>query len=623
MRKSNADQIEIVSQYLSIESQYALIINGKYGIGKTHFFKTELEPMIRNSSLPSDGSKKYIPVHISLFGLKSLQDIQEAIILELYPILKAKKMKLAIGITKSIARGLASLWQLGDLNDYIEDGKKAANGLLNYNAIALCFDDLDRRSEDLSLKDILGFINTLVENQGAKVLIIANDEQLNTNPQYTMNREKVIGVSVQFEPNVVDTCNEIIKGKYSNSGDKKYFNFLTENINHLSDIVSLNENNFRNLIYFLEHFKLIFYSLELNKSLTVRREERLKSILHFTLSVAIEYKLGKLHSNNKEEIKNVKHGEFYVNRLLKSMNDKDKEDEKKTFKEYFYNKYFQSIRYNYYESIFNYILGIKALDSNLLKKELEEYFPETKMYPQDHLLDKLMYLDCLKLSDLEYRNATMEMLKYADEGTYRLDQYATVFHFAVRFKNILNFNVDKLKNRVLRGVNQGLKNHLYNSHLHRVLSVNNDTEFKEETLEIIKYCIEKNDALKVNHNASDLQKEFNEFSSNFEGFIIKAHAREWSYAFEPFWSAFDVSKTMKVIAKLDNSQVWQLSDHFLDRYPKNVFEGLQSEKEFVVGLKDRVNTWITQRKRRTLKMVSMERLLANLQLAESHFPSLV
>jgi hypothetical protein len=85
----NSNQVEIVLQYLRIETNYAVIIK-PYGIGKTHFYKNVLSPRIKDVSLPSDEQKKYTPIHISLFGLKSVEEIQAQIFLELFPILKER-----------------------------------------------------------------------------------------------------------------------------------------------------------------------------------------------------------------------------------------------------------------------------------------------------------------------------------------------------------------------------------------------------------------------------------------------------------------------------------------------------------------------------------------------------
>ena len=180
--------INIFSQYLKIETNYAVIINGDYGTGKTHFFKNDLSNEIRNISTTKDEKKKFTPIHISLFGLKSIEEIQTEIFVELYPILKNKKTKLAASIGKTIVRGI-----IGNLDDYIADLGSAKGNFINYDQLVLCFDDLDRKSDDLNIKDVLGFINSIVENQGAKVLIIANETQLLKDKNYTTElKEKVI-----------------------------------------------------------------------------------------------------------------------------------------------------------------------------------------------------------------------------------------------------------------------------------------------------------------------------------------------------------------------------------------------------------------------------------------------
>ncbi|MFB0925976.1 MAG: hypothetical protein QMB65_11975, partial [Vicingaceae bacterium] len=72
--------------------------------------------------------------------------------------------------------------------------------LINYSKIVLFIDDIDRKSKDLELKEFFGFINNLVENLDAKVILIANEDELrkeigDDGTYYSMLREKVIGIS--------------------------------------------------------------------------------------------------------------------------------------------------------------------------------------------------------------------------------------------------------------------------------------------------------------------------------------------------------------------------------------------------------------------------------------------
>lgn len=246
----NDNLIKIISQYLEIETNYAVIINGDYGIGKTHFFKQDLSQKIKEISLPKNNEKKYTPIHISLFGLKTLEEIQTAIFVELYPILKNKNVKLAAGIGKSIIRGIAQLNNAGDIDKYIGDITQDPNDWLNYDELVICFDDLDRKSQTLDIRDIFGFINSLVENQGVKILIIANEEQLIKDEYYSSKlREKVIGVSVMFAPDPSKIFDQIISDRYE-ARDTIYFKFLKTCKTEIVSVVEKNKNNLRNLIFF-------------------------------------------------------------------------------------------------------------------------------------------------------------------------------------------------------------------------------------------------------------------------------------------------------------------------------------------------------------------------------------
>lgn len=141
----NSDQIDIIKQYLKIDTDYAIIINGGYGTGKTHFFKEILVPEISEISTPKSEKIKFLPLHISLFGYKSVDEIQSAIFFELFPILKRRNVKLAANIGKTILRGLLRIGQAGDIDEYFGDITTAGIDSLEYDQLVICFDDLDRK----------------------------------------------------------------------------------------------------------------------------------------------------------------------------------------------------------------------------------------------------------------------------------------------------------------------------------------------------------------------------------------------------------------------------------------------------------------------------------------------
>lgn len=624
-----SDQIDIVLQYLKIETNYAVIINGQYGIGKTHFYKNDLAPKIKEVSLTKDDRKKYTPIHISLFGLKSLEEIQTAIFIELFPILKSKGIKLAIGIGKSIIRGIAQLNQAGDINKYIGDINQDAEDWLKYDELVICFDDLDRKSESLDLRDVFGFINSLVENQGAKILIIANEEQLIKDVNYSSNlREKVIGVSIQYRPDPKTIYNQIIESRYS-SAFKIYYDFLLSSTDSIVSSIEANQNNFRNLIFFLEHFQTVFFPIEnlfqTDKDFLVLKDEKLQAILNFTLAISIEYKLGQLNSSNLDTVEGLDTKPFAnidINLFLGNSTKKKDESKEPEYIDVFKKKYYSNKKYYFFRSIFEYITGTKAFDIDALKAELEAYFiiKDGVVPEQDKVLNDLGYWGCFKLSDKEYRELTLKMLSFLDDGKYQLQQFGTVFHFVTRFKNILNFNFATLKKRFKKGIKKGVANYTYNSDLYLYMSVNHDTEFKDDVNEIIKFCLEVNESLKETTKENDLEALFGLFQTDFYGFIEKVNSHDSKYRFAPFWLGLNFNKIVSTIRKLDNEQIWRFGHYFNSRYRRHIYEKLYPEKGFVIKLRDHIDKPTADRRKKTLKNASLDYLSKCLTECEQNFP---
>ncbi len=114
----------------------------------------------------------------------------------------------------------------------------------------MCFDDFDRKSSSFDVNEIFGFINYLVEDRGVKVLIISNEEELIKDPNYTESiREKVIGVSITYAPNISDIFDQIIDVKYRSS-EGLYYSVLAAHKSTILHAIESNKNNLRNLLFF-------------------------------------------------------------------------------------------------------------------------------------------------------------------------------------------------------------------------------------------------------------------------------------------------------------------------------------------------------------------------------------
>ncbi|WP_435277350.1 P-loop NTPase fold protein (plasmid) [Psychrobium sp. nBUS_13] len=208
MSDINLNVKELIKYYcvMQVPPEYALLVKGPWGCGKSHLVKDSIEQLKE-----SDTELKFL--YVSLYGVNNIGDIEDKFFEQLNPILASKPLVFAGRIAKGVLKGALKLDLDGDgkadatanlsvpdinLADYLTDTK---------NCI-LVFDDLERCA--LNLQVILGYINYFVEKDGYKVVLIADEDKLlthqdegeNTHNCYTNIKEKLIGKTVQVEADI-------------------------------------------------------------------------------------------------------------------------------------------------------------------------------------------------------------------------------------------------------------------------------------------------------------------------------------------------------------------------------------------------------------------------------------
>lgn len=568
------EQIEVIRQYVQIETNYALIIEGEYGIGKTYFYKGIVSPELKNISLPSDNNKKYRPVLLSLFGLKSIDEISRLIFLELYPTLKEKGLTISAGVGKAILRGVMSMGGLGDIDKYISDATPDSTSLINLEEFVLCFDDLDRKSDELSLTEFYGYINYMVENFGIKIIIISNDRELEEEEKKKAIKlkEKVVGVHLKYNPDVDITFASILEKRYKD-GYSLYYNFLLEHKDLIKGALKANDNNFRSLIFFLEHFKLIFSSIEeifqRDRKFKYKEKEKKKAILVCSLAIAFEFKTGNLSNEDVLRLENTEEiiiTDLNLALLTYTERQQGQEDEEKreTLFHKLKRRYSPSSDLFLFNSIIIYFLGIKSFRVEELYEELKEQFPseEKEVTSWDRVLNKLTTTFYLNLEDEEYKSLTEEMLKYVDNGKYKLDQYGRIFYCTTRHANLLNYNLSEVKKRIISGIEVGKEQFSYIPSLNNYILVSKEAEFYEEKKEIVEYCIKINNELKKEKESEKIDYLFRLFKTNLEEFRLKTESNSSEYAHLACWQFFEPKECMEVIDSLQNVEIFTLSSYF-------------------------------------------------------------
>ncbi|WP_373700815.1 P-loop NTPase fold protein, partial [Neisseria dentiae] len=183
---NNQNITEFLEYYLNLPQspEYAVMIDAPWGAGKTYFIRNFLEKYYENKD-----SKKERFLWVSLYGLSSIEEIEAAIFAQLHPMLSHKGMALT---GKLLKEGLKAAINL-DLSTI-----KIPDYLKDIDNTVLIFDDVERCS--IEMNKLLGYLNHFVENQNHKMILIANEQEIETHSeQYKKIKEKLIGKVFKYE----------------------------------------------------------------------------------------------------------------------------------------------------------------------------------------------------------------------------------------------------------------------------------------------------------------------------------------------------------------------------------------------------------------------------------------
>lgn len=202
----------VLDRYLKDDTySYAIMIDGVWGCGKTFFIKKYI-----NESVVAKNRKC---IYISLYGLNSINDLNKQIKLQYVFGEKYKKKYEITKVGTSIALDL--LESKGVDRKYVDQALNLIKkNSLEGDNLVLILDDLERST--IPVVEVLGYINGLVEHQRYKVIILANENEIDCE---TSNLE--LKYLIAKDPNL------IIKEKPEeiNEQFQKIFNYCTTGSN--------------------------------------------------------------------------------------------------------------------------------------------------------------------------------------------------------------------------------------------------------------------------------------------------------------------------------------------------------------------------------------------------------
>lgn len=222
-----------IKNYLENDkTQSAIMLTAPWGTGKSYYIRNDLRRFLEENKLSY--------AIVSAYGLSSIADINKELFLEIKFQKTKKQCKWlatfgktiatgAVGVGKTLLKNIAHI----DIDfDLSEPNYKKLYDLVNLKDKLIIFEDIERSSVDII--EFLGYVNSLVEQDGVKVLLVANeqeflkttgsDSQLSNQrdktkePSYTpqsieylRKKEKTISDTIIFEIDKKEALKSIIK----------------------------------------------------------------------------------------------------------------------------------------------------------------------------------------------------------------------------------------------------------------------------------------------------------------------------------------------------------------------------------------------------------------------------
>ena len=305
-------------------TDYALLITGPWGCGKTYFWKKVVEPKLQQQI---NNGTSLRPVYVSLYGCENTKEIGTQLFLGSLPLLQKNETIRWLG-----SKGGKCLKWLFEARTSIKVPEIDFRWLVNTKDTVLCFDDLERTR--LPMKEVLGYINTFIEHKQAKVIIICNEDEIikKSNEEdkqtYEKMKEKVVGFSITFQPDYNKALQSLIDEHKDNA---EFHQFLENHQKLIGQIFHKSETyNIRTLRRVLSALRTIFLAL---KNGGIKPDDVARQVIYALEPTACEFyasranadQLRKIHSRSMmtfaalplSDSKDKKsYGEVFVERYL-------------------------------------------------------------------------------------------------------------------------------------------------------------------------------------------------------------------------------------------------------------------------------------------------------------------
>ncbi|WP_129959506.1 P-loop NTPase fold protein [Escherichia coli] len=316
---------DYIEYYLSLktEPQYAIMLKGAWGSGKTWFIERVLEEYKQKHS-------EFKFLKVSLYGVNSIEQIEDEFYRQLHPILSNKALIFGANVLKNTLKATFNIDFNGDNKSDVDVNASVPTiNLSDFSrepdGFVLVFDDIERAGIDLPI--LFGYINHFVEVNGYKAILVANEEEIinrekrinnddeKSSSEYIRTKEKLVGKTFEVTSDLHSACKIFLNVISS----LHVANIFKEDMQTIEDLyVSANYNNLRHLRQFFLDVQRI---ISLLGDKYVSNDEFIRVFFHQLLIFSMEYRGGNLSYEDFNSIGNVNYGMFLGKERVKSKYD--------------------------------------------------------------------------------------------------------------------------------------------------------------------------------------------------------------------------------------------------------------------------------------------------------------
>ena len=618
------DLVESILDYIRSDyTDYAIMINGEWGSGKTYFWNNKVRNKIESMQI---NGKQYTTIYMSLYGISNLEDISKKIFIETTQLMDKNLRKYMnshgqTSIPEYAKTGLDmanffGVTQNGDKIDYAK--------FFSTDDKILCFDDLERANVDVI--DILGYINNFVEHDHIKTIIICNEKELSTKiknsnvemktfiatylldkegtltktdkpmveqikdkieyvfdkaNEYERIKEKLIGETFEYAPEF----NYIINGLLMRyESDTELIRFLRENTGLI--ISTFNKSGTRNLRilkHALNDFKKIFEMVSKNYPKTSNRV--LQTMLIFTIAVSFEIKAGKV---TKDKFINIEDNEEYKSILVSSrvLSDNRQFYIKEFDSNYYYN--FKA-EYRFFKFIEKYV-RTRIFDMKIFKKDME-VIVNTIDLEKLPAYKRLLTEEYWKIPDDQFSPAMDSIMNSVKNGELKLIDIVKLYTYFNYFakKGLIMYDIKTIKSVFLNGMNiSSLKSKYCENVEEELAKITVEGEMNEDMEEILKRFNELNLKLKDKMLTEKAEEIFKNIPMKMETFYERFDKECMNV---PIFKYYDAYQAFQRISCASNEDIVTIKEKLVKRAEKYTKE-IEPEIKNIKQLKQIMDDYI-------------------------------